>query len=99
MFGKRKIAGVNGYTYLVKLGAPGITCLPAAGSVRAAVGTAAIPVCAAFCKHIISLVDFFHFFLRQVGQRIIVVVVGMIFPDKLTICFFNFFIACVLFNA
>ena len=66
---------------------------PTVAAVAAARVGAALPRGLALALDLlIGLVDLFHALLCQIGQRVVVIVVGMVFPRQITIGFFHFIV-------
>ena len=66
---------------------------PTVAAVAAACVAAALPRSLALALDLlIGLVDLFHALLCQIGQRVVVIVVGMVFPRQITIGFFHFIV-------
>ena len=66
---------------------------PTVAAVAAARVAAALPRGLALALDLlIGLVDLFHALLCQIGQRVVVIVVGMVFPRQITIGFFHFIV-------
>ena len=96
-----QIAGVDGHTRLLQNGTSGLLRSPSAAvtvPIAAAVSAVACGAAASAAPTaapqlvdlLVSGVDLLHFLLRQIRQRIIVIVVGMVLPRQLQICFFHF---------
>ena len=66
---------------------------PTVAAVAAARVAAALPRGLALALDLlIGLVDLFHALLCQIGQRVVVIVVGMVFPRQITIGFLHFIV-------